>query len=55
LRVARAQLSGWLEGLFRGLQTLIAAQQGNDESFRPPLLGERPGPTRTRAVSVSPP
>lgn len=28
LRVAQAQLSGWLEGLFRGLQTLIMAQQG---------------------------
>ena len=27
LRIAQAQLVGWLEGLFRGIQTAIAAQQ----------------------------
>ena len=42
LRIAQAQLVGWLEGLFHGIQAMLFAQQmqsrqGLDEVRRPPL------------------
>ena len=49
LRIAQAQLVGWLEGLFRGIQTAIAAQQtaslGNRLQVRqlPPGMVLAPG------------
>jgi Protein of unknown function (DUF2587) len=51
LRVAKAQLVGWLEGLFHGIQTAIYAQQmaarAQLEQMRralPPGVGPGPGP-----------
>jgi hypothetical protein len=50
LRVAQAQLVGWLEGLFQGLQTALVAQQmaarSQVEQMRK-ALGGRPGPEGT--------
>ena len=51
LRIAHAQLVGWLEGLFHGIQATLfaqqmAARQQFDEMRRiaqPPTDGERPG------------
>jgi Protein of unknown function (DUF2587) len=50
LRVAQAQLVGWLEGLFHGIQTTLFAQQmaarAQLEQMRralPPGLGQMPG------------
>ena len=34
LRIAQAQLVGWLEGLFRGIQTAIAAQQTANQQLQ---------------------
>ena len=63
LRIAQAQLVGWLEGLFRGIQTAIAAQQTANQQLQsrlqlrqlPPgtvlapgiVIGENGEPTRT--------
>src|SRR5690242_17679691 len=55
LRIAQAQLVGWLEGLFHGIQTALFAQQmaarAQLEQMRralppghPGLVGGRPGP-----------
>ena len=50
LRIAQAQLVGWLEGLFHGIQTALFAQQmaarGQDQMPRalPPATGTAPGP-----------
>jgi hypothetical protein len=54
IRVAKAQLVGWLEGLFHGIQaTLFAQQMAARQQFeqlrqlpgagRPPQSGDRPG------------
>jgi hypothetical protein len=47
LRVSHAQLVGWLEGLFQGLQTAIAAQQMaariQEQSEGRKAIGENPG------------
>ena len=51
LRVAQAQLVGWLEGLFHGIQTTLFAQQmaarAQLENMRralPPGMSQMPGP-----------
>ncbi|GAB3492408.1 bacterial proteasome activator family protein [Flexivirga lutea] len=51
LRIAQAQLVGWLEGLFHGIQTAIVAQQmaaqAQLQAMRrglPPGQGTHPGP-----------
>jgi hypothetical protein len=48
LRVAQAQLVGWLEGLFHGIQATLFAQQMNArnqlEEMRRRALPGRPGP-----------
>jgi Protein of unknown function (DUF2587) len=48
LRVAQAQLVGWLEGLFHGIQATLFAQQVNArnqlEEMRRRALPARPGP-----------
>jgi hypothetical protein len=48
LRVAQAQLVGWLEGLFHGIQATLFAQQVNArsqlEEMRRRALPGRPGP-----------
>ncbi|UUZ60980.1 bacterial proteasome activator family protein [Nocardioides sp. B-3] len=48
LRIAQAQLVGWLEGLFHGIQTAIYAQQmaarGQLEQMRKALPGMAPQP-----------
>ena len=51
LRVAQAQLVGWLEGLFHGIQTAIMAQQMAAQAQLQQLQhalppGARPGPGR---------
>ena len=57
LRIAQAQLVGWLEGLFHGIQTALFAQQmasrvaleqmraggGQMQALPPGLSGQRPG------------
>ena len=56
LRIAQAQLVGWLEGLFHGIQAALFAQQmaaraqleelhrrGLPPGGQPPTSGERPG------------
>jgi hypothetical protein len=55
LRIAQAQLVGWLEGLFHGIQTALFAQQisarAQLEQMRqgalPPGMGQRPGHSGT--------
>lgn len=53
LRIAQAQLVGWLEGLFQGIQTALVAQQmaaraalerGHRELPHPPGMPGHPGP-----------
>ena len=43
LRIAQAQMVGWLEGLFRGIQTAIAAQQTASQAGRLQLRQLPPG------------
>ena len=43
LRIAQAQMVGWLEGLFRGIQTAIAAQQTANQMGRLQLRQLPPG------------
>ncbi|MFJ3959035.1 bacterial proteasome activator family protein [Arthrobacter sp. NPDC090010] len=43
LRIAQAQLVGWLEGLFHGIQTAIAAQQAAREQMASQLRQLPPG------------
>jgi hypothetical protein len=50
LRVAHAQLSGWLEGLFRGLQTLLMAQQRENAEDQPSFLPGRRHPEPARGL-----
>jgi hypothetical protein len=50
LRIAQAQLVGWLEGLFHGIQTVLFAQQmaarTQLEQMRRALPGGLPGPSQ---------
>jgi hypothetical protein len=66
LRIAQAQLVGWLEGLFHGIQTALFAQQmaarAQLEQMRralPPgaggVLGQQPGQGGERGGSGSGP
>ncbi|WP_394940729.1 bacterial proteasome activator family protein [Psychromicrobium sp. YIM B11713] len=71
LRIAQAQLVGWLEGLFHGIQTALAAQQlANQQNAAqaqlrqlPPgtmiapgvIIGENGEPQRAPAVSPTKP
>lgn len=51
LRIAQAQLVGWLEGLFHGIQTALFAQQmaarAQLEEMRRGAIGPGPGPEIT--------
>lgn len=71
LRIAQAQMVGWLEGLFRGIQTAIAAQQTANQQMAsrlqlrqlPPgtvlapgvVIGENGEPRRTDSAGQSRP
>lgn len=71
LRIAQAQLVGWLEGLFRGIQTAIAANQAHAQHLAarlqmrqlPPgtviapgvIIGEDGEPVRQTSSSPKPP
>lgn len=70
LRIAQAQLVGWLEGLFHGIQTAMAAQQLANQHLAarmqlrqlPPgthlgpgvVIGENGEPVRARAAAEGP-
>jgi hypothetical protein len=58
LRIAQAQLVGWLEGLFHGIQTALFAQQmaarAQLEELRHKALPPGSGPHDGRAVIVGP-
>jgi hypothetical protein len=58
LRIAQAQLVGWLEGLFQGLQTALVAQQmaarSQIEQMRRAIPG-RPGTPQAEAGEQTPP
>jgi Protein of unknown function (DUF2587) len=51
LRIAQAQLVGWLEGLFHGLQTALVAQQMAAQA----QLSQMRGSTRALPPGVMPP
>jgi hypothetical protein len=53
LRIAQAQLVGWLEGLFHGIQTAIYAQQMAARSQLEQIRRQLPGPMSPHA-SASP-
>ena len=57
LRIAQAQLVGWLEGLFHGIQATLFAQQmtarNQLEEMRRRALPGRPGPV-FRSATISP-
>jgi hypothetical protein len=61
LRIAQAQLVGWLEGLFHGIQTAIYAQQvsarAQFEQMRRALPGgqAQPGPVPGQRPGMQPP
>lgn len=57
LRIAQAQLVGWLEGLFHGIQTALVAQQMAAQNqlvemrrALPPGIAGQPGPAQARPV-----
>lgn len=70
LRIAQAQLVGWLEGLFHGIQTAVAAQQSRSQQLAaqmqmrqlPPgtviapgvVVGENGEPRRARGAGEDP-
>ena len=58
LRIAQAQLVGWLEGLFHGIQTALFAQQmaarQQLEQMRRALPGGQQMPTAPRTTRPSP-
>lgn len=54
LRVAQAQLVGWLEGLFHGIQTAIYAQQAAARAQLEQMAGRRQLPGGGRQVVVGP-
>jgi Protein of unknown function (DUF2587) len=59
LRIAQAQLVGWLEGLFHGIQTVLFAQQmaarTQLEQMRRALPGGSPGTTGAPGAPEGPP
>jgi hypothetical protein len=60
LRIAQAQLVGWLEGLFHGIQTALFAQQMAaqvqlQEMRRRALPGGAPGPQQMPGIPGLPP
>jgi hypothetical protein len=60
LRVAQAQLVGWLEGLFHGIQAAMFAQQAAaraqfDELRRHGLMAQNPQPDGAPADPAAPP
>ena len=50
LRIAQAQLVGWLEGLFHGIQTAIYAQQMAARSQLEQIRRQLPGPMTPQAA-----
>lgn len=57
LRVAQAQLVGWLEGLFHGIQTALYAQQAQARAQLEQMMGHRALPGRggdPRQVVIGP-
>ena len=59
LRIAQAQLVGWLEGLFQGIQTALFAQQmaarAQLEQMRRALpAGQQPDPSQVSGPGVGP-
>ncbi|GAB2473519.1 bacterial proteasome activator family protein [Jatrophihabitans fulvus] len=57
LRVAQAQLVGWLEGLFHGIQTALYAQQAQARQQLEQMMGRRavePGGGGQRQIVVGP-
>ena len=50
LRVAQAQLVGWLEGLFHGIQAAMFTQQAARPRWRRPAAGAFPSAPRARAA-----
>lgn len=54
IRVAQAQLVGWLQGLLQGLQASMAAQQANAAQQLRQLAASRGGPTPSRPGSGMP-
>ncbi|MBO3085197.1 bacterial proteasome activator family protein [Cellulomonas fengjieae] len=56
LRIAQAQLVGWLEGLFHGIQTALVAQQMAAQSQLTGMRRQlRPGPVPGMPVPVADP
>ncbi|MDQ1293317.1 MAG: hypothetical protein QG608_1198 [Actinomycetota bacterium] len=55
LRIAQAQLVGWLEGLFHGIQTALFAQQMAARAQLEQMRKALPGPDRTGPDSEGPP
>ena len=58
IRVAQAQLVGWLEGLFHGIQAAMFAQQAAaraqfEELRRRGLLPENPEPPSRRTATAA--
>src|SRR6478672_11725471 len=49
LRIAQAQLVGWLEGLFHGIQTAIYAQQVSARAQLEQMRKQLPGPVGPQA------
>jgi hypothetical protein len=54
LRVAKAQLVGWLEGLFHGIQATLFAQQLAARQQFDQIRGLPPGTTQAQAQAGSP-
>ena len=55
LRIAQAQLVGWLDGLFHGIQATVFAQQMAARAELEQRRGLPPGPLDDRAPSGRPP
>lgn len=54
LRIAQAQLVGWLEGLFHGIQTVLAAQQMTAGRQLQQMRGTLPGAAAPNASTYTP-
>jgi hypothetical protein len=54
LRIAQAQLVGWLEGLFHGIQTAIYAQQVSARAQFEQMRRALPGGVHTRGLPGQP-
>lgn len=55
LRIAQAQLVGWLEGLFHGIQTALFAQQMAAQQQLQGMRALPPGQPQADAAAESPP